>query len=491
MRRRSSIGWLGIFSMLSLLAAITLFVAELVLYSRTFAVMPPGLSLGGVPVGGLTEQQALEQLVTAYRTPLELRYGDSVILLDPDTVGFQVNTGLMLPEANQYRTSAGFWNGFWDYLWMRPGQVRDVPLRASYSPERLRVFLQEVAARYDDPGIPPRADVGSLGFVPGEPGHTLDAEAAFNAIDPQLRSPSARVVELPVNEQTAIRPSMDTLGELLRTDVSLFQFDGILSLYLADLKTGRELVLNLSAGKEAPGPIAFSAMSTIKIPIMTGFFAQNEGELTDDEKLLLQRSIDESQNTATDLLLKTVGRGDGFDGARQVTTDMQRLGLANTYISGLLDVQGAVLAPLQTPANSRADITTTPDPYNQTTSEDMGSLLAMIYQCTRGGGALPAAFPGQFTSRECQTMIDLLTKNEVGPIFVMGGSPGGVVAHKHGWDRVPLNNVADAALVFSPGADYVLTIYVHRAETMGFEEANRMIISVARAIYNFFNPAAP
>jgi hypothetical protein len=32
---------------------------------------------------------------------------------------------------------------------------------------------------------------------------------------------------------------------------------------------------------------------------------------------------------------------------------------------------------------------------------------------------------------------------------------------------------------------------VHRAETMGFEEANRMIISVARAIYNFFNPAAP
>jgi hypothetical protein len=88
-------------------------------------------------------------------------------------------------------------------------------------------------------------------------------------------------------------------------------------------------------------------------------------------------------------------------------------------------------------------------------------------------------------------MIDLLTKNEVGPIFVMGGSPGGVVAHKHGWDRVPLNNVADAALVFSPGADYVLTIYVHRAETMGFEEANRMIISVARAIYNFFNPAAP
>ena len=405
--------------------------------------------------------------------------------------GNPVAPNLMLPEANQYRTSAGFWNGFWDYLWMRPGQVRDIPLRSTYSPDKLHAFLQDVAARYDNPGSAPRADVGTLGFVAGAPGHTLDTEAAFNAVNPALRSPSNRVVELPVNQQTAVRPSMDTLGELLRTDVSLFQFDGLLSLYLTDLKTGRELVLNLSNGQEVTGPVAFSAMSTIKIPIMTAFFAQNEGELTDDEKLLLQRSIDESQNTATDLLLKTIGRGDGFDGARQVTADMKRLGLANTYISGLLDVQGAVLTPLQTPANSRPDLTTSPDPYNQTTSEDMGSLLAMIYQCTRGGGALLAAFPGQFTARECQTMIDLLTKNEVGPIFVMGGSPGGVVAHKHGWDAVPLTNVGDAALVFSPATDYVLTIYMHRSETMGFEDANRLIISVAKAVYNFFNPPTP
>ena len=121
----------------------------------------------------------------------------------------------------------------------------------------------------------------------------------------------------------------------------------------------------------------------------------------------------------------------------------------------------------------------------------MGALLVMIYQCAHGGGALRAAFPGQFTPQECQTMIDLLTRNEVGPIFISGGSPGGVVAHKHGWDRLPLNNVADAALVFTPGGDYALTLYLHRSDTMGFEEANRLIISVAQAIYNFFNPANP
>jgi hypothetical protein len=151
-------------------------------------------------------------------------------------------------------------------------------------------------------------------------------------------------------------------------------------------------------------------------------------------------------------------------------------------------VAGAVGAPLVTPANSRTDITTQPDPYNQTAAEDMGSLLVMIYQCSQGGGAFGAAFPGKFTQQECQMMIDLLTKNEVGPIFISGGTPGGVVAHKHGWDRLPLNNVADAAIVFTPTGNYVLTMYLHRDATMEFPDANRLIISVSRAIYNFFNP---
>jgi hypothetical protein len=142
---------------------------------------------------------------------------------------------------------------------------------------------------------------------------------------------------------------------------------------------------------------------------------------------------------------------------------------------------------LGTPANQRTDINNNPDPYNQTAAEEMGSLLMMIYQCSKGGGGLMAAFPGQYTPQECQKMIDLLAANQVGPIFISGGTPGGVVAHKHGWDRLPLNNVADAALVFTPGGNYAFTIYVHRDDTMGFDEANRLIISIAQAVYNFYN----
>jgi hypothetical protein len=221
---------------------------------------------------------------------------------------------------------------------------------------------------------------------------------------------------------------------------------------------------------------------------MVSFFARHDGPLTAELQLLLERSIDASQNAATDELLRVIGGGDGFEGTRQVTADMQRLGLENTYISGLLDTFGAVLLPIPTPANSRSDLNTGPDPYNQTTAEDMGTMMVMIYQCSNGGGALFAAFPGRLTREECRLMIDYLSDNLVGPIFISGGSsPDGVVAHKHGWDALPLTNVADTALVFTPTGTYALTIYVHRNDTMLYEDANRFIISISRAVYNYFN----
>lgn len=492
MRYGTRINWLAGFSGLSLLGALLLTVSQLVGYSQSFAAMPAGLSLAGVPVAGLNEQQALQQLVLVYNSPIELQYQDQLILLEPSVVNFQIDTAVMMPEANQYRDAAGFWGGFWDFLWLKPRTIHDVALRMTYSQERLRTFLADVANRYDRPGSSPSANVDTLGFAPGEPGHILDVEATVSLVDSALRSPTNRVVALPIDEQLAVRPSFDTLADLTRQNLQLFEFEGVFSMYLMDLSTGRELNLSLAAGQEVPADVAFSGMSTIKIPVMVSFFGHNAGEVSDDERLLLQRSIDESANTATDLLIKIVGRGDGFEGTRIVTNDMQRLGLADTYLSGLLDELGAVLFPLSTPANSRIDINTLPDPYNQTTAEDMGYLTVMIYQCSQGGGALLAAFPGQYTPEECRMMIDLLTQNKVGPIFISGGSsPDGVVAHKHGWDRLPLNNVADAALVFTPGGNYALTIFLHRSEPMTFDDANRIMISAARAIYNYFNWERP
>ena len=119
----------------------------------------------------------------------------------------------------------------------------------------------------------------------------------------------------------------------------------------------------------------------------------------------------------------------------------------------------------------------------------MGALLVMIYQCSKGGGALRAAFPDQIQPDECRAIIDLMMHNEVGPILITGGSPDGVVAHKHGWDFVPLHNVADVGLVFAGNGKYVLGIYLYRSEPMVFDDFDRIVISSARAIYNFYNQA--
>lgn len=491
MRATNRLNWLGIFSAISLIGGVLLLVVELVLYSRSFSALPPGLALANVPVGGLTEQQAQEQLILVYNSPVELQYLDQRIRLEPAMVNFEIDTSLMLPEVNQFRLNNSFWSGFWDFLWLKPGQANDIPLRATYSPERLRSFLADVAARYDRPGSDPQADANTLGFKTGAPGHVMDVDAAVSLVDSALHSPTERTVELPVAEQTAVRPTFDTLGSLIFTDLGLFQFDGILSLFLTDLTTGRELVLNAQNRVPVQGPIAFSGMSTIKVPIMVSYFAHNGATVTTDENTMLQRSIELSDNTATDQLMTVIGQGDGYAGTRQVTADMQRLGLGSTYISGLLDTLGAVLLPIATPANSRTDINTLPDPYNQTTVEDMGTLTVMIYQCSQGGGALLAAFGGAVTPQECRQMIDLLTTNLVGPIFITGGStPDGVVAHKHGWDSTPLNNAADTALVFTPDSSYALTIFVHSDATIPFDDANRLIISVSRAVYNYFSWSA-
>jgi len=116
----------------------------------------------------------------------------------------------------------------------------------------------------------------------------------------------------------------------------------------------------------------------------------------------------------------------------------------------------------------------------------MGRLLVMIYQCSKGSGPLIETFPGQFAAAECQQMIDILSKNEVGPIFIAGSAPGAKVIHKHGWDLLPLNNVGDAAIVESAGGNYVMAVYIHRDEPVAFDTANRLIVSLGRAVFNFY-----
>jgi len=179
-------------------------------------------------------------------------------------------------------------------------------------------------------------------------------------------------------------------------------------------------------------------------------------------------------------------------GPLEVTKTMKALGLKNTFLAGMFYNGAPLLNRFSTPANSRTDVFTDPDPYNQTTPVEIGLLLNDIYECAQnGGGSFAAAFPGEISQNECKTMITLLTQNHIGVLIEAGVPEGTKVAHKHGWATDPVDGLthtyADAALVYSPGGNYILTIFIHNDAQIVWDNANRLFADLSSAVYNYFN----
>jgi hypothetical protein len=174
-------------------------------------------------------------------------------------------------------------------------------------------------------------------------------------------------------------------------------------------------------------------------------------------------------------------------GPLEVSDTMKKLGLENTFINGYFYPGAVVLQLFKTPANSRTDLDTNPDVYSQTTPSDMGMLLQDIYMCSQtGGGSLVAVFPGQIDQAACQKMIQYLQEDKLGALIQGGVPEGTIVAHKHGWD-IDLTQYSDAGIVYSPGGNYVLTIYVYNPGGGNWTIIAPLYAQLSRATYNYFN----
>jgi beta-lactamase class A len=186
---------------------------------------------------------------------------------------------------------------------------------------------------------------------------------------------------------------------------------------------------------------------------------------------------------------------DTFRGPLIVTEDMQRIGLENTFIAGYFcsaEFPCPLLQRFTTPANQRTDVSTDPDPFNQTTPSDVGMLLADIYQCaTAGGGALVAAYPDKINSQICQQMINFLAADKIGVLIEAGVPEGTQVAHKHGWISEPssgvIKNISDAGIVYTPGGNYVLVIFAYHPVQTVWEPVSALFAQMSQAVYNFYN----
>lgn len=477
-------------SLTLLLVAIILTALQLVRFSRVRTNLPAGLIVAGVPVGGYDRVEAAEILIEAYATPVELYYDDNLILLDPAVVDYKLDVEGMLAVANVMRVEKQFWEDFWDFLWGRTTFPTQVPLSASYSEPRLRQFLADIKARYDQPAQPAAPMPGTTEFKPGQPGRELDVDGAVLLIEAALNSLDRRQVVLPLRRIEPTRPAFQNVEVLIKQTLQAANFDGLAGIYLLDLQTGQEIHFAWQNGQDVPvqPDIAFTASSTIKIPIMIAAF-RRIGETPDAETLkLLEDMVDRSGNEAADWLMERVI--DPNRGPLIVTEDMQALGLQNTFLAGKFTLGSPILQIFKTPANQRTDVFTDPDPYSQTTVSELGMLLEDIYQCAQtGGGALTAVFPGEITQAECQSMITLLLNNRL-PVLLTGGLPEGTpIAHKHGWVTVNgiINTIGDAGIVYSPGGTYILVVFLYHPTQLVWEPNAELVSEISRAVYNFYN----
>jgi len=489
-KRRSRIPVLPILSLGLLGAAIMIFLFELIAFSQRENRLAEDVTVGGVDVGGLTQADAIVKWEEAFSQPVTLYYNDSPIILEPNIIDWRPNSETMLANALAASGQSDFWSRFLNYLTGQEIQRggADVPLLADYQRALLRQFLEDIAARYDSPAGQPGYDVPTLSVYAGQQGATLDIDEAMRLIDSALRNPTERTVQLPTGDSSESQPSLDTLRNLLidYLDTNGFPYDGkttVASIYIQDLTTGEELNML--------GDVAFSAASTMKVPILLNFYRWLDREPTQDEAFIMANSLLCSRNSSSNLLMEFTGDGNVLSGVAKVTETAQYLGARNTFISakfveGVAGEQfGAIAAPTTSP-NPNFD--TGADPFNQTTAEDIGTLFGMIYDCAQQSSGLMVAYPnGEFTPTECQQMLELMSANDLLRLL-QGGLPAGTrITHKNGWLT---DMVGDAGIVYSPnGRNYIISVYLwEEAEFQDFERLWPLLEGISRATWNYFNP---
>jgi hypothetical protein len=472
-RRTGCIAWLIIIG-----AVVALFLGwQYFAYLSTRRTLPAGMTIAGVSVEGMTREQALNTLEVAFATPVELVYQEQHLSLPPDNVELRYNTEETAANLDAALAAQGGLDGFVAYVLRQSPDPVDIPVVITYSPERLDGFLSRIAGQYDQPPQETVPLPDSLTFRRGQPGRELDVAASRPLLAAALVSPTDRQVELVVQTGETSPLGIEVLGQSLQS--ILDDHEGLIAgVFIKDLQTGQELGINAD--------VAYSGLNILNIAILEETYRALDHDPDVEMTRLLSETIMLDGNTAANSLLRDViGGGDGQMGVGTLNDSMLRLGLVNTFMAALYDDEESVPPTIVTPANSRTDVTTEPDPFMQTTPLDAGLLLEMIYQCSHGGGALMVVYPDSFTAGECAQMIEWMSMNRIDSLIEVGVPVGTGVAHEHGWTN---DTQADAALVFGPGGDFVLVVFLYRPGWLEWEEGAPLIADIATLTFNYFNP---
>jgi beta-lactamase class A len=245
------------------------------------------------------------------------------------------------------------------------------------------------------------------------------------------------------------------------------RYPGRVSIYLKDLRSGRTWMHN-------PDDL-FPAASLIKVPILIAtFYKLRDGGLSLDEKLTITRlnrrggsgslkwrpdgtkltlrdalthMINESDNTATSMVLERIGIG-------YVQQQFPRMGLLYTgiYEEGM-SIKGGRVAH-----------------ENYTTAREMEMLFEKIYR----GEAVDKA--------SSDLMMEILKKPKAVASRLQKGMPAGwEIAHKTGLLRQACH---DSAIFFTPNGDYAITVLT--GQNASYSQAKNFITKIAHVTFETY-----
>jgi beta-lactamase class A len=450
------------------------------LYSQTRALLPQGTTIADLDVSGLSLDEAAEWINEQYMTPVILYHRQERIEVNPEAVGFTLNMEAMLRQAETHRAQHTFWQGYAEFLLGRSLEPAQIELVATHDRAALVTQLQTIADFLDQPATPPQLLPASDTYEQGQPGFVTDVDASVADVEDALYRPHEREAYLVVRDEEAPSLDMDLLAANIRKQLDAFS--GMGSVFILDLETGEEISINAD--------VALSGLSVLKIAIFVEAYRVLDVPLNPYQEELFHNTAVLSSNYDANLLLHVVaGENNTYRGADILTESMRRLGLVNTFMAVPYDAPAVAhrQSTYTTPANSRSDISTRPDPARQTTAEEIGTLLSMIYYCAYGeGGTLQAIYPGEVTAEECQAIIEVMRLNTEGNLIRFGVPEEVPVSHKHGWDN---NTHGDAGIVFSAGGDYVIVEFLAQPESdwLNYDISFPILREISRATYNYFN----
>lgn len=476
MKRRFSVRQpveLAVWAVLLALAAVLAANAATFVANRN--KLPASTFVADIEVSGLTMDEAISQTARALSAPIALSYQAETVSLDPAQIEVKLNQAVSRLQLDQILRRKQGLDQFPAHIMGQTSATR-IPAPIVYSESKLAAFLLGVAARFDrDPSLAqPVAGTPEPSRILS--GRQLNFVEARDAVIATLARSRDRSVALPVDDLGAGLPSLRALEPTLRSLLATFAGQGgASSVYVKNLRTGDELSINADS--------AVSAQGWLKLLAVIDAARGLDGALAGARAEQASSALLEGSALGANELLRVAGDGDAQAGVARLGILLRRLGMLSTFLAQPFDQQSEP-ATVVTPANTRAASDAPLDRSAQSTAAEIGGAFEALAACKGGGGAFVAAFPRQVTPAKCEQILAILGRN-ISTGLIDANVGGAAVFHRQSWDA---NTHADAGLVMTRDADYILVIALSQSQApLSWANSSVLIGSLTRATHAFLN----